>query len=60
MESMSAFEYAMGVYGLSIIVTLLVWLVIIGIRWLSRERGRTSMFPPVSKNQTQEKTHCSL
>jgi hypothetical protein len=40
MESLSAFEYAIGVYGVSLVVTLLVWLVIVAIRWVSSERGR--------------------
>lgn len=33
-----ALEYVSGIYALSIIVTLMVWLVIVGIRWVSRER----------------------
>lgn len=40
MESMSAFEFAMGVYGLSLVVTLVVWLVIVAIRWVSKGRAR--------------------
>jgi len=40
MESMNAFEFAMGVYGVSLVVTLLVWLVIVAIRWVSKERAR--------------------
>ena len=40
MESLSAFEYAIGVYGVSLVVTLLVWLVIIAIRWVSSEGAR--------------------
>jgi hypothetical protein len=38
METIKALEYVMGIYGLSVAVTLLVWLVIVAIRWLSRER----------------------
>jgi hypothetical protein len=37
-----AFEYVMGVYALSIVVTLMVWLVIVAIRWLSSERPVTT------------------
>lgn len=37
MESLKALEYAMGVYGLSLFVTLFVWLVILVIRWASSE-----------------------
>jgi hypothetical protein len=37
---LKAFEYVMGIYGVSILVTLMVWLVIVVIRWLSRERPR--------------------
>ena len=37
-----ALEYVMGVYGLSIAVTLLVWLVIVAIRWVSRERAKST------------------
>jgi len=40
MESLGAFEYAMGVYGVSLVVTLVVWLVIVAIRWVSRDRPR--------------------
>jgi len=40
MESMNAFEFAMGVYGVSLVVTLLVWQVIVAIRWVSKERAR--------------------
>ena len=38
MEDINAFEFAAGVYGLSIGITLLVWLVIVAIRWVSRDR----------------------
>lgn len=34
-----AFEYAMGIYAVSLSVTLMVWLVIVAIRWFSRERN---------------------
>jgi len=37
-----ALEYVMGIYALSIVVTLMVWLVIVAIRWLSRERPRST------------------
>jgi hypothetical protein len=37
---LKAFEYVMGIYGVSILVTLMVWLVIVAIRWLSGERPR--------------------
>ena len=36
----AAFEYVMGIYGVSIMVTVVVWLVIVAIRWLSGERSR--------------------
>jgi hypothetical protein len=36
---MNALEYALGIYGLSLAVTLMVWLVILAIRWASSERG---------------------
>lgn len=35
---LNAFEYVMGIYGVSVLVTLMVWLVIVAIRWLSGER----------------------
>ena len=38
MESVQALEYVMGIYGLSVVVTLFVWLVIVAIRWASSER----------------------
>lgn len=41
MEKLNPFEFAMGVYGVSTVITLLVWLVIVAIRWLSRERRRS-------------------
>jgi hypothetical protein len=37
MESLHALIYALGIYGLSLLVTLFVWLVIVGIRRLSAE-----------------------
>ena len=39
MATLHAFEYAMGIYGLSIVVTLFVWAVIVAIRWASSDRG---------------------
>lgn len=39
METMNALIYALGIYGLSLLVTLFVWLVIVAIRWLSGERA---------------------
>ena len=33
-----ALEYVLGIYGLSTAVTLLVWLVIVAIRWVSGDR----------------------
>jgi hypothetical protein len=42
METIKALEYVMGIYGLSLAVTLFVWLVIVAIRWVSRERGSPS------------------
>jgi len=33
----NALEYALGIYGLSFAVTMLVWLVIVTIRWVSNE-----------------------
>jgi hypothetical protein len=38
MESLYALEYVMGIYGLSFLVTVFVWLVIVAIRWASSER----------------------
>ncbi len=40
METMNAFEFAMAVYGISVLVTLLVWLVIIAIRRIAHGRAR--------------------
>ncbi|HUK39860.1 MAG TPA: hypothetical protein VLX11_02410 [Candidatus Acidoferrales bacterium] len=37
MESIYALEYVMGIYGLSFLVTLFVWFVIVVIRWASSE-----------------------
>jgi hypothetical protein len=37
MITLRAFEYVMGIYGLSFVVTLFVWLVIVAIRWASRD-----------------------
>jgi len=38
MEIIRALEYVMGIYGLSLLVTLFVWVVIVTIRWASSER----------------------
>jgi hypothetical protein len=47
-----AFEYVMGIYGLSILVTLVVWLVIVAIRWLSSESATSkSQLKPVAKGE---------
>jgi hypothetical protein len=35
---LSALEYALGIYLLSTIVTIAVWLLVVMIRWLSSER----------------------
>ncbi len=37
---LQALEYVSGIYALSIIVTLVVWLVIVAIRWVSSERTK--------------------
>lgn len=37
---LDALEYVLGIYGLSAAVTLLVWLVIVAIRWVSGDRPR--------------------
>ena len=34
---LDALEYVLGIYGLSTAVTLLVWLVIVAIRWVSSD-----------------------
>jgi hypothetical protein len=49
MEALHAFEYAMGIYGLSLLVTLFVWLVIVVIRWLSSEPAGPKS-PSVKRN----------
>ena len=38
METIHALIYAMGIYALSLLVTLFVWAVIVAIRWISGER----------------------
>jgi hypothetical protein len=43
---MSALIYAMGVYGLSLLVTMFVWLVIVAIRWISGDRVETKSTKP--------------
>ncbi len=35
---LNALEYALGIYLLSLAVTLVVWLLIVAIRWISSER----------------------
>ena len=40
---LNAFEYVTGIYGVSILVTLMVWLVIVAIRWLSGEQPRSTV-----------------
>ncbi|HEX9264296.1 MAG TPA: hypothetical protein VF977_08000 [Candidatus Binatia bacterium] len=45
---LNAFEYVMGIYGVSILVTLMVWLVIVAIRWLSGDR-----LDPTAAKKTQ-------
>ncbi|HZD39829.1 MAG TPA: hypothetical protein VE131_03850 [Terriglobales bacterium] len=40
METLKALEFVMGIYALGLAVTFFVWLVIIAIRWISRERAR--------------------
>jgi hypothetical protein len=37
-DMVDALEYVLGIYGLSTAVTLLVWLVIVAIRWVSGDR----------------------
>jgi hypothetical protein len=46
MVVMDALIYATGIYGLSLLVTLLVWLVIVAIRWVSRERVEAKSTKP--------------
>jgi hypothetical protein len=36
-----ALEYVMGIYALSIAVTLMVWVATVAIRWVSSERPRS-------------------
>ena len=38
---LDALEYVLGIYGLSTAVTLLVWIVIVAIRWVSGDRPHT-------------------
>jgi hypothetical protein len=35
---LNALEYVLGIYGVSLAVTMLVWFVIVAIRWISSER----------------------
>jgi hypothetical protein len=37
----NALEYALGIYALSLAVTLVVWLLIVAIRWVSSERPQS-------------------
>ena len=37
----SALEYVLGIYGVSFAVTMLVWFVIVAIRWVSSERPQS-------------------
>ena len=37
---LNALEYALGIYTLSFAVTLVVWLLIVTIRWVSSERPK--------------------
>jgi len=43
----AAFEYVMGIYAVSIAVTLIVWLVIVAIRWCSGDKRH----PTAAKTQ---------
>ncbi len=36
----NALEYALGIYGVSFAVTMVVWLLIVAIRWISSERAQ--------------------
>ncbi len=47
MKIINALTYAMGIYGLALLVTLFVWVVIVGIRWISGERIGSN--PPTMK-----------
>ena len=49
MKTIHALIYAMGIYGLTLLVTLFVWVVIVGIRRISGER--TGSKPPTMKQQ---------
>ena len=46
MKTIRALQYVMGIYGLSLLVTLFVWLVIIVIRWVSSERAASNQPDP--------------
>jgi hypothetical protein len=39
---MDALIYAMGIYGLTFAITLLVWIVILAIRWASGDSVKKS------------------
>ena len=34
---LKALEYVLGIYGVSLAVTLVVWLVIVALRWISSD-----------------------
>ena len=38
---LNALEYALGIYTLSLIITMIVWLLIVTIRWISSEPPKT-------------------
>lgn len=35
---LNALEYSLGIYTLSLVITMIVWLLIVTIRWVSSER----------------------
>jgi hypothetical protein len=37
---LNALEYALGIYTLSLVITMIVWLLIVTIRWVSSERPK--------------------
>lgn len=42
METFNALKYALEIYGLTFLVTLFVVVVILGIRWASKDRIKSS------------------
>jgi hypothetical protein len=42
METFNAFKYVLEIYGLTFLVTLFVVVVILGIRWASKDRIKSS------------------